>query len=364
VGNVLVKPRISGGADAARYAAEFVRAALRWWFGELHDLMPARIKMFFSGDGERLRVRVDNGTIHVERADATEHWEFPFEGDSEVPAPLRELLQDGAGAVLLLPRDKTLRRKVQLPLAAASELRAATSFLIDRLTPFRAEQTYHSARLLSRDRARKLLWAELVVVPRERLDGLVATLAAHRIPVSAVRIEGEGSEDLDFTLGQAGGAWFRVRVQEAWKPVLATGLALLVLGPLVVAYRIHSEAEALAVEVAAAQGPGQRAAALRSEVEARAAEQAFLPAHQRSLRAIEVLDALTKAIPEDSWLFSMELRSGQVVLAGFSPDVPALVERLTRAPFAAPELTAPVVNGLAGGKSRFELRVQVKDVRS
>jgi general secretion pathway protein L len=258
----------------------------------------------------------------------------------------------------------TLRRAVELPFAAASELRAATSFLIDRLTPFRAERTYHSARLLTRDRARKLLWAELVVVPRERLDGLVTALAAHRIPVSAVRIEGEDSCDLDFTPSQAGGTLFRVGVQEAWKPVLATGLALLIIGPLIVAYRIHIEAKALAVEVAAAEGPGRRAAALRSEVEARAAEQTFLPRRQRLPRAIEILDALTNVIPEDSWLFSMELRPGQVVLAGFSPDVPALVERLSKPPFSAPELTAPVVHGLAGGKNRFELRVQVKDIRS
>jgi hypothetical protein len=52
------------------------------------------------------------------------------------------------------------------------------------------------------------------------------------------------------------------------------------------------------------------------------------------------------------------------MLAGFSPDVSALVERLTKAPFATPELTAPVVHGLGGGKGRFELRVQVKDIRS
>ena len=362
--HVLVKPRISGVADVARYAAEFARAALTWWFGELHDLMPARMKTFFAGDGERLRVRIDNNTIHVERADAIECWEFPFKDASEVPASLQALLQDGAGAVLLLPAEMTLRRTVELPFAAASELRAATSFLIDRLTPFRAEQTYHSARLLNRDRARKLLWAELVVVPRERLDGLVAALAAHRIPVSAVRIEGDGSGDLDFTPSQGGGTWFRVGVQEAWKPVLAAGLVLLVVGPLVVAYRIHSEAKALAVEIAAAEGPGRRAAALRSEVEARAAEQTFLPTRQRSPRAIEILDALTKAIPDDSWLFSIELRPGQAMLAGFSPDVSALVERLTKAPFATPELTAPVVHGLGGGKGRFELRVQVKDIRS
>lgn len=361
---MLVRQRISGISNLALPAAELSHAAFKWWFAELHDLIPTRVKTFFTGDGERLWIRIHENAIQVERADRSERWEFPIWNAGEVPASLREILRDGAGAVLFLPTNITLRRKVELPLATASELRSTTSFLIDRLTPFRAEQTYHSARLLTRDRTRKLLSAELIVVPRDKLDGIVRAVAAWGIPVSSVRVEGERGIDLHFKPERLRTAPYSWLSQQAWKSVLAAGLALLTLGPLIVAYRIHQHAMALKVEIAAEEVNARRAVALRSEVEARGAEQAFLPMRQRSLRPIETLDALTKALPDDSWLFSMELRPGQAVLAGFSSNVPGLVERLTRPPFVGPELTAPVVNGISGGKSRFELRVQVKDARS
>jgi general secretion pathway protein L len=325
-------------------------------------LLPFRVKALFSGDGELLHIRMSGDTVLVERADTMERWTLPGQGDCLIPASLQAILQGGAGAVLFLPAGMTLLRKVELPLAAASQIHSATSFLIDRFTPFRAEQTYHSTRLLSRDRERKRLVIELAIVPRQMLNNLIATLATRRIPVSSVRIEGKDHSDFDFAPSRISDPQFDAKMQRTWKPILAAGLALLVVGPLAVTYRVQSQRSALTAEIAAAEGPGRRAAALRSEVEMRGAERAFLPRRLRSVRAIEVLDALTKVMPDDSWLFSIEIRPGQATLAGFSPDVPALIERLSRSPFANPELTAPVVSGLGGGKSRFELRVQATDI--
>jgi general secretion pathway protein L len=134
----------------------------------------------------------------------------------------------------------------------------------------------------------------------------------------------------------------------------------MVLGPLAVVYRTHAQADGLADEVVQAASAAQRAAVLRNEVEARAAAAAFMPKHQRWPRAIEVLDALTKALPDDTWIFRLEMRPGLVMVAGFSSNVPALLERLTASPLATPELTSPVVHGVANTKDRFELRVQLK----
>ena len=149
---------------------------------------------------------------------------------------------------------------------------------------------------------------------------------------------------------------------EAWKPVLAAGLALMVAGPVAVAYWTHLRAEDLAAQVQAASGTGRRAASLRSEVDARMAAAAFLPARLHGPRAVEVLAALTDALPDDTWLFGLELRRGEAVLAGFSPNVPAVLQRLQSATlFEAPELASPVVHGVSNGRDRFELRLRLKD---
>lgn len=359
-----VREKISGISSVVLSAAELARAALGWWFTELGDLIPARVKTLFAGDGERLWLRFRDNTIHVERADGLERWQFPPGSAGELPASLQKVVADGAGAILFVPSEIILRRNVELPTAAASEIRSAISFLIDRLTPFRAEQTYYSTCLRKRDRVRKLLSVDLIVVPRERLDRLVAAAAAWRVPVSTVRIDGEPDADLHFMRKQSRTMRSNRLSRHAGRSVLAAGMALLVVGPLAVAYRVHQRAAALKAELAVAEVGGRRAAALRSEVETRVVEHAFLPTRQRSLRPIETLDELSRALPDDSWLFSMELRPGQVVLAGLSSNVPALVERLSKPPFSGPELIAPVVNGISGGKARFELRLQVMGARS
>jgi general secretion pathway protein L len=348
-------------AGPIRGAGNVVGAALTWWFGELRAFVPAWLRELLAGDGDDLRVRVHGNGIHIEdsqRSDAA--WDLPLAGDSDLPSDLQARLRGGGGAVLLLPAAAVLRRTVELPLAASSELYSATSFLVERLSPFPLEQACHTARLLARDKARKLVRAEMAVVPRQMLEGLLAALSARCIPLSAVRIEGDtGKPPLDF-LPRQRRSRFRWQGREAWRSVLAAGLALMVVGPTAVAYRTHAEANALAADIAQVAGVGGRAAALRKEVEARAAAEAFMSTRQRRPRAIEVVDALTRTLPDDTWVFRMDLRPGQVALAGSSSDVPALLERLTVAPFAAPELTSPVVHGLAGGKSRFEIRVQVR----
>jgi len=349
-------------AGRIRGAGNVAGTALTWWLGELRTFVPAALGELLAGGADDFRVQVHRNLIHVECAQgAGAAWDLPLENDGDLPSDLQARLREGAGAVLVLPAAAVLRRAVELPLAASSELHSATSFLIERFSPFRLEQACHTVRVIERDKARKLIRVEMAVVPRQMLEGLLGALSARGIPLTAIRIEGDTDKPpLDFLTRRRGGSRLRWHAREAWRPVFAAGLALTVAGPLAVAYRTHAEANALAADVAQVARVGGRAATLRTEVEARAAADAFISARLRWPRAIEIVDALTKTLPDDTWLFRMELRPGQVTIAGLSSDVPALLERLTAAPFAAPELTSPVAHGLAGGKSRFELRVQLK----
>jgi general secretion pathway protein L len=348
-------------AGLAQGGGDFVRSALVWWLGEIGGFVPAWLREFLWADEHALRVEVRGDLLHIEDAGAEQAWDLSREDDADLPSSLEARLREGGGAVLVLPAAKVLRRTVELPLAAASELHAATSFLVERLTPFRLEQTCHAARPIARDKARKLVRAEMVVAPRQVLEGALSALAARGIHVSVVNIEGDtGRPPFDLIPRQSSRSRFRWTAREAWRPVLAAGLALLIIGPLTVAYRTHAEANALAAEVAEAAKVGTKAAALRARFEARATADRFISTQQGAPRAIEVLDALTKTLPDGTWVFRMDLRRGQVTLAGFSSDVPDVLQRLAAAPFTAPELTSPVVHGVAGSKSRFELRVRLK----
>ena len=134
--------------------------------------------------------------FHIEAGPSA--YDLPMSGET-VPAALQAELRGGAGAILLLPPAVVLRRPMELPIAVAPELHSAASFLVEKLTPFPLEQACHAARLLSRDRARKTLRAEVAVTPRATLERLLAAVDAYGIPLRAIRVEGDtASPPLDF----------------------------------------------------------------------------------------------------------------------------------------------------------------------
>ena len=341
-----------------------VRFGLSWWWAEIVDACPARLARFLDGDRNAYIVRVRGADLMVRRRNASEHQTSTIpRGSSEtLPAWLEADIRQGATGRLEIPPAWVLRRQVELPLMAQSELQAATSFLLDRISPFQADQVLHATRLMARDRRRRIARAELAILPHGLIDPLLSDVRALGIPVSTIGVEGDtGKPAFSFSHRTAGSPRARPMLELSWTLVLAASLLVLVLGPPIVAVRTRSAAEALAAEVVAAQSKDRQTAALRTEIEARTEAGAILSTRQAGLRAIEALDAISSAIPDGSWLFRLDLDPGGASLAGFSSDVPGLLSNLSVAPFESPELTAPVVTGLADRKSRFELRVLLKD---
>ena len=76
-----------------------------------------------------------------------------------------ELGRDG-GDLLELPAERVLQRTVDLPLAAAENLREVLGFEMDRHTPFKAEDVAFDYHIVSTDRQTKRLLVDLTVAPR------------------------------------------------------------------------------------------------------------------------------------------------------------------------------------------------------
>ncbi|MBI5321181.1 type II secretion system protein GspL [Bradyrhizobium sp.] len=262
-------------------------------------------------------------------------------------------------AVLLLPAQSVLRRKLNLPVAAAASLDETASFQIGRVTPFKLDQVHYLTRLLGRDRAKKTICAEVAVVQRAQFERTMAKLEAHGIGPTAILVEGDVLRPrLDFRPRYGPAA--KSAGKPAWKPLLVGCLALGFALPLLAVYRIHTIAETSRADVVAAAKVARSAAAARDQLETLVSTETFLPNRLRGPQAIEMLDALTQQIPDTAWIFRLEVRANEATVSGFSTDVPALLQRLGTPPFAAPELTSPVVQGRTGGSSRFDLRVQYR----
>lgn len=242
---------------------------------------------------------------------------------------------------LLLPAGSGLRRRVALPAAAAERLRDVLGFEIDRQTPFSAADVYYDARVLGR-RGDGQIDAELVVVPRAALETALQALGAPlRATLAGVDLEGEpvlegfadavpeptalGVNLLPEPLRR------RQRDPRAlWNLVLAT-IAVIAAGAGLaqVLDNRRTAAEAYEAEAKTNATRAKRVADQRKQLIDLVEGLAFLQ-RARSGRptTVEVLDELTKRLPDNTFVEKVSIEGDRLMVIGLSPEASRLVERL------------------------------------
>lgn len=340
--------------------ARMASAGMGWWTAELRGLLPgALFGLLFGPSGDAV-LRLTQDGLHLGTPAPHGTW-LTEDRASPLDPQVRAVLAKATACTVIMPGQLVLRRAINLPIEAAHDLESAVPFLVERHTSFPLDEVRYDFRLLARDRVRKRAVIELAVVPRTALERPLAIAAAHRLPVAAVRVEGDDGEQ-PFNLLSRGerDSGASAPRRQLWRPVLATAAAVLVLGLPIVAATVHARAVSAAAEAEAASAAGRRGAALQQEVQAHVRAAAFMPARLRGPQPLELLNELSRSLPDDTWLFSLEAEPGEVKLAGYSHDVPALLRQLAALPFVeAPELRGPIVHG-ANGRDRFEAGFRVR----
>jgi general secretion pathway protein L len=262
---------------------------------------------------------------------------------------------------LLLPAASVLRRRLLLPAAAAERLRDVVGFEIERQTPFAADAVAFDARILDRRESDGQLDVELVVVPRTTLDAQLAALG----PLAA-SLAGIDVAAADAPLGVNLLAATRRRQQQdpwrLWNWVLVA-VAVLAFAAMLWQMLDNRRAAAEALQrstdqrVASARTVSQQRQQLVDLVEGRA----FLD-RARSGRptAVEVLDELSRRLPDSTYLEKLSIENDHLLLIGLSSEASALVGRLEGAKlWHAPALTGAVQPDPRTGRDRFTLTAEL-----
>ena len=330
------------------------------------DLLPARWRHWIGGDDQRLYLqRVDDELrlLAAGRGGDRELGRLPL--DAQVLASLQQRIEDAAiPAWLLLPASAVLRRTLPLPSAAEPRLREVLAFELDRQTPFSADQVAHQGRVLSRDPATQQMQVELLVLPRARLDAelqALGPLARGLAGVDAVEADGrrlglnllpdDRREQRRDPVRRLNGALAAVAV------VAMLGALLLVL---------HNRSERLADlrrQVAEASDQARQARQLRNQLQISAQAANFLATHRDSRPGmLELLDDLSRRIPDDTSLDKLSVNDGKLVLVGQSRAAPALVGLLQDSPLlAGPALSGAVQADPRSGRDRFTLTAGIAE---
>jgi general secretion pathway protein L len=342
---------------------------LAWWGGELAALLPASWRRLFGGGAQwYLLQRID------------QRWELRRAGDPQVraqwprgteaaieqaalAAAIRDVDREDLRLALLLPSTAALRRRLLLPRAAADNLQQVGAFEMDRQTPFRVEQVYYAVLELGTPAPAGRFFAELVAVPRDTLDPLLAELESAGIKVDAVDVA-EGAGRLGVNLLPPARVPHRAHPRQRLN--LALGAAALLLLVLVLAQWLHNRAQALAAmqaQVESMQTEAQQVAALRQELQDNAGAASFLVRRkQNRVTTLDLLLDLTRRLPQNAWLERLSVDpSGQVGFQGQAPQAAALIDALKDSKIVRdPNFQGSIQPDPATGKERFYMVAQLR----
>ncbi len=330
----------------ARYRASPLPGFFRWWGSELAQLIPESVRKRMMPPRPAVWLIAD-----LESADL-EVWiggEAPAHRDTyardEDPRILRDRWQelfnsftDGAPEIrLCLPSEDVLQRPVELPLAVEANLDTAVSYQLDQLTPFSATQVNHDFRLVKRDTQHGRLELDLRLVPVSQIEEVRERLAAIGIrphAIDTLNDDGQTPQCEGFNLlpETERPPYVYARARLNW---MLAGVVVAVLVA-VMFQSLHlrgQERDRLQEEVAQLRIEAEQVIELQNQLEDALVAANFLADRRRRQPVIiQVLDEVSRILPQDMWLNQMQVRGDELQIMGLADASERLIEIVNESP--------------------------------
>jgi len=360
----------------------------RWWTSELATLIPAAWRGAIQrrlarpivelGDGEAVFWRFDfsDGASRLSVAERVSLMGDPATVQAAGRAAVSKIAPAAASArrpaviVVLAPRH-VLRKQLALPAAVEENLAQALAYDLDRHTPFRADQLYFDATVIDRDAAKKTIRVDWASALRTLVDGARRQVEEWGASVLAV-VPGPAQASLpalNLIPVEARPRAMHWRRWKVWVPLAAVaGFALAaVMVPLA---QKREYAIALNRVTEDARQRAETADALRQQLERFQGDYNFVLAKKYAYpNSVQVLDDVTRILPDDTWLTQFELKTSfkgkerqrEMLLRGESANAGKLIGLLEESKLVEQAaLRSPTTKIQPGPGEVFDLGAQLR----
>lgn len=349
------------------------RALWRWWSSELIGLAPVAWREHLARLRGRLLLAVDEsggaflayeagrrrdvlGRLDLAAADAAQARGLLLGARQRIrPFPSR--------LVISLPRSYALQPVVTLPLAAERNLDQVIGFEFGRLVPFKRDEVWLSYHVLSRNKSAHNLQLELTVVRRADLGQVLAQAERLGLSVSGIEVAAR----------QAGAPAIALSLDGYDRParylrerLLVGGLAgscaaLAVAAVLIPLLRAEAQERVLAARLAEVRHNAMESLDLRKEITAEVRDQNFLFARkQRFPTVTELLAAVTRLTPDDTWLTELQVSGSEIHLIGATSSATTLLGLIDRSPdFRHAAFGSSITRDSRLDRERFDIAAQI-----
>jgi Tfp pilus assembly protein PilN len=361
----MVKAVFSRSAAAA---TDSIGRFMGWWGGRLRDGLPPGVRRLLAEAHEEcvVRVLVSGAVLERRHHDAvTRHAALAS------PADLGPALDSMGGRrggdlrfVIEVSPEQVLRRTLEWPLQAESNLRDAIGYQLDNLVPLPADALYFDYVVQRRRPDAGLVEFELVTVPRDIVDPWLAALEEHAgAGIDAVTVAGLAAQVNLLPRERRSAAGSR---RALWTASLVGALAVLLVAALALPlYQKARELSLLEARVATLAGKAESVRLLRQEFATDvAAVQEVVERRRRLPSRVAMLDVVAEHLPDDAHLVALELKGNQLSIRGEAPSTVGIVETLSAVDaFEQVDFGASVTRNARTGKERFRLQIVIKEPR-
>lgn len=351
------------------------RRFLQWWWSELAALVPGALKRLFAPEKPIFsftvtdsEVTVSHGTSgNMQRLGAVE---LHAESSRQLSTIIASLVSDDKSCTVHVYVDhhRLLSRTLELPLAVESDLQNVLAYEIDRLMPFEKTSTWYAFKSGDRNTVDGKLAVHLWAGDNRDLQPVIdfiEQLGLHPtmlLPIDALASESFGSTPASLNL-------LPPVLQQKPKPVFskisrALAIIAVVLLALVIVFPVSvkkREIARLESAIAAIESPARRIAQQRAQlISALDTHQVLIDRKQTEISKTLLLTALTRRIPDNTWINRLAIDGAKLKLDGESARASDLIELLDALPILQNvEFAAPITKNIRTAKEKFQIRAVV-----
>jgi general secretion pathway protein L len=251
-----------------------------------------------------------------------------------------------------------LERMLALPLAAEADLTTMLQYQMDSITPFAAGELFWVGTIVRRDRERRRLHVRLSFVPKSALPSLTSVLEEFGLSPSWLEAATPSGAPRIIPLSNMLASEQRQRrnLRLGFVGIAALAAASIVL-PCV---RQSMDRASVEDRIRALEPTVKLAETLRGRI-TRDSSAATLIAteHNRVGDPLAVLSAVTAALPDDTFLTDLAIRSGKLEITGQSKAAARLIGALAASPIVKDPAFVASVTHAENGSDAFSIRAGI-----
>ncbi len=340
----------------------------QWWVSELADMLPNDNVISLNREGD-MQIYIDRKSCRLDYSnqDVAININEKFSSRrvlDQYNATVKSSKNNSTKSCdLYIDNNLLLTRSITLPLATEENIKDVIAYEIDRYTPFKKEDIYFDVNIIDKDKTENKLTVLITVVKKTILDEVLSFCDKSGVLLNKIFSGDNNTKEL-FFIGLPTEVSSKVKKSNN-KFFIIIFLVLSIAAMCIpvaknywLASQYQNKIEQISPQIAEIKE-------LRSQFQIiRKRADLANKLNANNIRLIELLEELTRLIPDDTSLARLSLQDNSVRIQGFSLSASKLIAILDASTiFNNVEFAAPVTKNNETGKENFtiEIKLNTKD---